>query len=146
MKLYEIVARATDTKIQKIQGGIVKGATAALKALDLVFVVKADFPKEHFETTCMSTRLSDTLNILGFSNLLSVQKRKEFLRSDIRPEFRALCSPASASTPQQLFGTDVIKKVTALVRGRVGSVPTILPSEAEAVSTYRIPTRLSVLF
>ncbi|KAK6178416.1 hypothetical protein SNE40_013208 [Patella caerulea] len=58
--------------------------------------------------------LGDSVNFLGHTNLLVVQKRKDFLRLEIRPEFHSLCSPSSFSTPTLLFVEDVVKSMRDL--------------------------------
>ena len=95
--------RSQDVQMQNVQEALVKGSVLITKLADKL----GSLQDVDQETISLAT---DALAILGHSNKLLNQKRRDMIKPDICESYKHLCSPTTLLT-SQLFGDDCSKNV-----------------------------------
>lgn len=108
-------ARTQDLKQQRLHRSFIKGVSAMVQMIDILVTdwdAHTGILNEDAFQRIMS-HATNSLKFLGNSNFGLCMRRREFLRSAIKPEYMHLCS-TSAPFTTQLFGDEVLKTIKEL--------------------------------
>jgi len=105
-------AKGLDLKLQRAHTALIRGTNAFVQLANVLLedwdAETGALPEESFQK--MMTYATDALKILGGANYELCMRRREFIRDDVTPDFRLLCSAAGPYTTL-LFGDDVVKTI-----------------------------------
>ena len=98
--------RKDDVKLARLQNSLDKVVIGALN-------IFPEVQKEKFEIQTIAQMVADITAIVGKVSYDLSLKRRELIKSSLKPEFRSLCSANNEST-ELLFGDDLTKHVKDL--------------------------------
>ena len=96
--------RKGDVKLATLQKSLVKVVAGALN-------IFTEVQKEKFEIQTIAQMVADITAIAGKVSYDLSLKRRELIKSSLKPEFRSLCSANNEPTELLLFGDDLTKHV-----------------------------------
>ena len=128
---------------QEIQKNLVKSAQPLIQLLDTVLKFQHD--TKSVDPTTIISLVANAVTLLGHASYLTSLKRREFLRPDIAPAYKSVCSKSNPVTTN-LFGDELPKHIKEIgevnkIARKTMSHANVLPKQSFDYKSGNISSR-----
>jgi hypothetical protein len=110
-------ARTMDSKMQKVQNGIITGAVIVTQVVQQLMQLKYDRVPIDSVAEGLTDKLLDGLAMMGHANRETTMRRRELIKPTLNEDYKQLCWPSVQST-EWLFGDDISKTLKDIGEGQ----------------------------